>query len=54
MARVAVYVDVQLGHGMDGGALIRSVLESMGATVYKRWPGANSRATHLVLSLIHI
>ena len=43
-----IYVDVALGDGMDGGVLVRSILEGMGATVYKTWPGASSRATHVV------
>ncbi|KAK7254299.1 hypothetical protein SO694_00009336 [Aureococcus anophagefferens] len=44
---VRVYVDVKLGDGMDGGALLRGILQGLGATVYQRW-SATARATHLV------
>ncbi|KAH8071000.1 hypothetical protein JL720_11614 [Aureococcus anophagefferens] len=38
---VRVYVDVKLGDGMDGGALLRGILQGLGATVYQRTRAAS-------------
>ena len=43
-----IFVDVKLQDGQDGGAFVRSILEGLGARVYKTWPGARARCTHLV------
>jgi len=43
-----IFVDVRLSDGMDGGGLVRDILQNLGARVYRSWPGARARATHLV------
>ena len=43
-----IFVDVRLSDGMDGGLMVREILEKLGARVLRSWAGTRARATHLV------
>ena len=43
-----IFVDVRLSDGMDGGLMVREILEKLGARVLRSWAGTRAKATHLV------
>ena len=43
-----IFVDVRLSDGMDGGLMVREILEKLGARVLRSGAGTRARATHLV------